>query len=591
LPFESPFAALAIVASLQLVPFMVLVVINYWKMLYCGTGSSLRRLLLSALLRKFLNYDQSARLSLRKGQFIMALTRDATVVVAQGYVNVMKITKEVGNLVLVIVYQSTAPFVFGKPVSIMGFMPVIVVPIIMFVFLSVVMGSTNRHLEERNHRQDQLANFVDETVTNYGLIADYQQRSRCTEDFEAHVNAYNTANRLTNILFLRNRYLAKWLNMLIVAGYIFAGGLQVLHGPGSLGLFLTNIRIFTGLGQSMAVIYDMVLEITEIIPALENVVKHMNMKLDLPRRKALNRNRRERTMFYRQEYLRTHTADDIKCDKWPIDKLPLSIQNLNIEFNTRYSDPHTREKIGEHVVSMSRGGSLRVEQGSFVCLVGPKGGGKSTVLKILGGDVLPNPECMSLEADAFNFFVPSHLNILHVRRAMFFYGTLYDNICYGCAKDHHDAHKVRVTKILRLLQVEEDVIAHLDKEDKCNWADVFSEGQCQLLSLARAFVMNPEVLCLHKPTVVFDTDMARAVTEILREYVEKKGVAKDDRVLHLRRPRTCIITSAQHVNLERAHTIYYVSQETGISLVDFEKKQDRKSLVRSAEGEFEMEAW
>merc|ERR1712100_357782 len=105
--------------------------------------------------------------------------------------------------------------------------------------------------------------------------------------------------------------------------------------------------------------------------------------------------------------------------------------------------------------------------------------------------------------------------------------------------------------------------------------------------------MNPEVLCLHKPTMVFDIDLARAVTDLLREFVEKKGIAKDDRVAHLRRPRTCIITSAQRVSLEKAHSIYYISQQTGIYLVDFEDQQSN-SWLRSVDGvlgDIAFESW
>eukprot|EP00913_Durusdinium_trenchii_P029892 g28009.t1 len=49
--------------------------------------------------------------------------------------------------------------------------------------------------------------------------------------------------------------------------------------------------------------------------------------------------------------------------------------------------------------------------------------------------------------------------------------------------------------------------------------------------------MNPEVMILHKPLEHFDHIFARRVVDLLREFVDLRGIEKPQDTLHLRRPR------------------------------------------------------
>ena len=53
--------------------------------------------------------------------------------------------------------------------------------------------------------------------------------------------------------------------------------------------------------------------------------------------------------------------------------------------------------------------------------------------------------------------------------------------------------------------------------------------------------MNPEVLVVHKPLAHFDSQQANLVAEVLREFVDQRGVGQPFEELHMRRPRTCIL--------------------------------------------------
>lgn len=557
--------ALMFIIAMQVIPFALLHYLDHLKKTSLGLGGTSRQTLQVALLRKFLNYDAPTRIKLRNGDLIMATTRDTADVVQHGYVSSLKVVKHVGQLVVMMVYQLVAPIIFDKPFSPMGVLPLVLFPIMMTTWLYIRMAKADRLLSDQNRAQDALVNCVDETVANFRLISDYNQRSVATDKFSDVVLDFNRSHRLTGITLLNNCYFAHWLVMLNVAVYTVVGGLKVLNGSQTLGMFLNNIRIFTNIGNALLHIYDIILDITTIMPALENIVRHMNLPLELPDRKKLNRARRQMTIQLTKQLMLTQD------DRLPVDRMPILMGNMQFKFNTQFG------AHGEHITQLNHPGMLRIEQGTFACLIGPTGGGRSTLLKLLGAHLLPVPDDLSseLSAGGSTFFVPSHLRVLHVSRPMFFFGSLIENLTYGVHPGHSDGRIERVRRICELLCISSSVMAHINEsstdvsqKDKCVWADVLSETQCQLLCLVRAFVANPEVLCLHKPTQLFDDQTTDTVTRLIRRFVDEKGLEENSSKFHLRRPRTCVITASQKQVLSRADAIFHVSQEEGIKLWD-----------------------
>merc|ERR1719469_120460 len=65
------------------------------------------------------------------------------------------------------------------------------------------------------------------------------------------------------------------------------------------------------------------------------------------------------------------------------------------------------------------------------------------------------------------------------------------------------------------------------RQQEHSWRDSTSKTDCQKLSLARALTVNPDVLCLHKPTSNFDEYTARRVLALLRKFVSSRGIAND----------------------------------------------------------------
>jgi len=153
------------------------------------------------------------------------------------------------------------------------------------------------------------------------------------------------------------------------------------------------------------------------------------------------------------------------------------------------------------------------------------------------------------------------MRMLHVpERPTFFYGTLLANLTYGCRQHDADARPSRVRSICQKLGLDDEVLDYLKDGDerKQSWGEVFSNTKICLLSLARALVYNPEIMCLHKPMLPYSDEVKSEVMRILKDFVDSRGVEQfaDS---SCRRVRTCLVTTSHMVGLSACHQIVYVN--------------------------------
>jgi len=210
-------------------------------------------------------------------------------------------------------------------------------------------------------------------------------------------------------------------------------------------------------------------------------------------------------------------------------------------------------------------GKVTIQQGQMVVLIGPPGEGKSTLLKLMASAILPTP-------GEGTVFVPSHLRVVHVStEALFYQGTLKENLTMGVVPGTKDGEPERVNYICELLGVSEDILTEINSQETKPWALVLSQSQRHLLHLARVLIANPEVICVHKPTLFFDEKVTTQVMKCLNEYVLNKGLGLDAATWNTRRPRTVVMTSSKIYSVESSGMIIHVSCNHGLREVRHEE--------------------
>lgn len=555
-------ACLIIFGVLLVLPFVALHRMDYlepsWKV---GGGS--RALLQKALLRKFLNYCESARAELKKGDLVMAMTRDSVNLVQEGYMNSLDMIKSTGELFMILSFLALAPALLGTEPRISGFVIIGCFPLVLISFLLYRQKRTTKFVHAKERCQDALVGQVDRTVTNYRMIADYNRRPFFVARYEARIKDFNKAAIFEAQVLKNNNYCPMWLTVLFVAFYTVIGGLQVGKGI-TLGMYLANLNVIAVTGTAWGDIYRVLLDMQRVFPALECIVKLLNMPIDIPERMALNRYRRQKTSDLRAELRKKG------CAGLPLDYLPITLVNVEFSYSTgnrQTMEPTSSVSSTITITDTSDGinsqGKMTVQQGTMVSLVGPRGEGKSTILKIIGGVILPQPG---------SFFIPSHLRILHMStEPLFFLGSLYENLTFGITPGDKDGDIERVSEICRRLDLPQRLqilVAQGQEGETLIWGEVLSYTQRCLLCLARALVTNPEVLCIHKPTMSYDENTSVRVLNLLKEFVTDKGVMQDIATRHRRRPRTCIFTSSKIQGVDISDEVYLVSKSEGIRRVE-----------------------
>ncbi len=195
---------------------------------------------------------------------------------------------------------------------------------------------------------------------------------------------------------------------------------------------------------------------------------------------------------------------------------------------------------GEQVVVAVDDVDMSVDDGEFLVLKGPSGSGKTTLLTLAGALTTPTAgsirlgdqelgeldggDAAAVRRDRIGFvfqavnlipFLTARENLLAVRQL-------------GGGKVDRDARD-RADELL-------DDLGLGGKGD--NLPDQLSGGQKQRVAIGRALMNGPDLLLVDEPTSALDSELGRQVVELLRDEVDRRGVAAimvthDERVTDL----------------------------------------------------------
>src|SRR4051794_5379259 len=159
--------------------------------------------------------------------------------------------------------------------------------------------------------------------------------------------------------------------------------------------------------------------------------------------------------------------------------------------------------------------SLEVKRGEFAFVVGPTGCGKSTLIKLLIGEVKPAAGHVLIAGRDIDSITSKKLPLLRRRIGTVFQDfkllpnrTVYDNVAYALQVTGGTRADIRrkVPEILRLVGLQAKV--H-------NYPDQLSGGEQQRVSIARAFVNHPPLLLADEPTGNLDPETSIGIMQLL----------------------------------------------------------------------------
>lgn len=163
--------------------------------------------------------------------------------------------------------------------------------------------------------------------------------------------------------------------------------------------------------------------------------------------------------------------------------------------------------------------SLDIPEGAFVTLLGPSGCGKTTTLRMIAGLLDPTGGEITIKGRRVND-LPIHkrnLGIVFQNYALFPHKSIAENVGFGLRYRNvskEDAAR-RVREALELVQ-----LPHVGDR----YPSALSGGQQQRIALARAIVIEPDVLLLDEPLSALDANLREDMRVELKRIQHRIGV-------------------------------------------------------------------
>ena len=178
---------------------------------------------------------------------------------------------------------------------------------------------------------------------------------------------------------------------------------------------------------------------------------------------------------------------------------------------------------GAAMVKALRGVDLKIARGSFTCIVGPSGHGKSTLMHMLGG--LDHPTSGSVTIDGQEIFQLGNKDLARLRAQKIGFVFQFFNLLQSLTATENietalmlagvpeEQQKKRAKELLQIVGLEEKANAKPRQ---------LSGGQQQRVAIARALANDPPILLMDEPTGNLDSEAEAEVMSVL-EALNRQG--------------------------------------------------------------------
>ncbi|MBD0383121.1 sulfate/molybdate ABC transporter ATP-binding protein [Paenibacillus sedimenti] len=187
--------------------------------------------------------------------------------------------------------------------------------------------------------------------------------------------------------------------------------------------------------------------------------------------------------------------------------------------------------------------SFTIEKGKLIGFLGPSGGGKTTILRMLAGLEQPDSGDIYFNDRRINDLSPQDRNIGFVFQnyALFKHMTVFENVAFGLQVQKRSKKEIkqRVSELLELTGL---------KGLENRLPNQLSGGQRQRVAFARALAPEPQLLLLDEPFAAIDAKVRKELRSWLREMIGRVGIT------------TIFVTHDQEEAVEVADEIMIINQ-------------------------------
>jgi subfamily B ATP-binding cassette protein MsbA len=322
-----------------------------------------------------------------------------------------------------------------------------------------------------------ILNILDETFGGMRVIKAFNARNFVIDKIETESAYYRKTSKSMAYKNELAAPVSEILGVLIISGIIFFGGNMVLNEDSTLkpAAFMTFLAVFAMIIQPAKNFSNGITSVQRGTASARRIFSVIDM----------------------QPVIRN------KVNAIPLKSFEKGIEFKNVSF--AYGTDPVLKKI-----------NLKIEKGKTIALVGPSGGGKSTLADLIprfydpteGEVLLDGNSLKDLELESLR----QQIGVV-TQESILFNDTIFNNIAFGMPHVKED-DVINAAKIANahdfILQSENGYQTYIGER-----GSKLSGGQRQRLSIARAVLKNPPILVLDEATSALDSESEKLVQDAL----------------------------------------------------------------------------
>ena len=447
-------------------------------------GQKITHVLRSSLMEKFISLTSDNLTKQEPGALVSRFVGDVDTVenlFTSGIISMFADACKIISILVVIWFQNPG----------LTLVLIVLLPFLFWFTRHVQKNMLAAQIENRN-AVGRASGHVPETLHNIRTIHCLARENYMEERYDTYIGESYEAMERTNF------YDAVYSPVILILNAIVVAIVMLLSASG-------NHTVLTFFGMSAGTALAVINYISQIFTPVES----LGMEIQTIQSAVAGIHRIN-------EFLALEEKQDAVWEKAEADVQETSLPFVEFKDVTFGYDEHV---VLDHL-------NFQVMDADQVTLLGRTGAGKSTILKLLLGLYQPD------QGEVLIHGIPAAAVRAEDRRKLFGYVEQTFHMVPGTVRDQITLYDDRISD----RQVEEvaeltglkEAIENLDNGyDTCCTPEIFSQGQWQLLSIARAAAAEPKMLLLDEITANLDAETEKSVLEAL------KRVAKDRTVISI----------------------------------------------------------